>query len=351
VFEVFATTDQRLPLSRVAAHAARAEALGCDGLCLPEAVHDGLLAAGAALAATTRLRVATAVVVAFARSPMALAMAAWDLAEASGGRFELGLGPQVRGNLEGRYGVAWAAPAPRMREYVGAVRAAFASFQTGAPLRFEGSHYRLSRLQPFFRPDPLPAGARIPILLGAIGPAMTALAGELADGLLTHPTSSAPRLLREAVRPRLAHGAARGARDAAALVVAASPLVAAGRDAAAVSRAREWARRLLGFLFSTPAYAPSLAAFGWEERGARLHRLSREGRWDAMAAEIDDALLDAFVPSATWDELPAELARRYDGLAGRLCLPLPEDPADDAAFAVAIARLRARAVPGAGGAP
>src|SRR5690606_38788092 len=111
VFEVFATTSERLPLARVGAHAVRAEALGCDGLCVPEAVHDGLLAAAVALAATTRLRVATAVVVAFARSPMALAMAAWDLAEASGGRFELGLGPQVRGNVEGRYGVAWSAPA------------------------------------------------------------------------------------------------------------------------------------------------------------------------------------------------------------------------------------------------
>src|SRR5690606_8132315 len=250
----------------------------------------------------------------------------------------------------GRYGVAWSAPAPRMREYVGAVRAAFASFQTGAPLRFEGSHYRLSRLQPFFRPDPLPDGARIPILLGAIGPAMTALAGELADGLVTHPTRSAPRLLREAVQPRLAHGAARAGRDPATVLVAASPLVAAGRDAAAVSRARERARRLLGFLFSTPAYASSLAAFGREARAATLHRLSREGRWDAMAGEIDDALLDVFVPSATWDALPDELARRYGGLARRLCLPLPDDPADDPAFAAAVARLRSGVAPGAGGA-
>ena len=341
MFEVFATMDQRLPLSRVAAHAARAEALGCDGLSVPEAVHDGLLAAAAALRATTRIRVGTGVLVAFARSPMAVALAAWDLAEASNGRFELGLGSQVRGNVEGRYGVAWTAPVPRMREYVGALRAIFTSFQTGAPLRYGGEHYRLARLQPFFRPEPL-AEARIPILLGAIGPAMTSLAGEVADGLITHPTSSAPRALRELMRARLARGAAKAGRDLADVTVAASPLVAAGRDAAAVSRGRAAARQLLGFLFSTPAYWPSLALFGWQERGEALHRLSREGRWDAMAAEIDDAMLDAFVPTASYDALGDELSARYSGLAGRLCLALPDDPADDGAFAAVVAGLRGR---------
>jgi probable F420-dependent oxidoreductase len=339
VFEVFATVDQRWPLDRVEAHARRAEALGCDGLCVPEAVHDGLLAAQTALRATTRLRVATAVLVAFARSPMATAMAAWDLAQLSGGRFELGLGPQVRGNLEGRYGVAWAPPAPRMREYVGALRAIFHAFQTGAPLRFEGRYHRLTRLQSFFRPDPLP-GPGIPILLGAIGPAMTALAGEVADVLLTHPTHSAPRVLRELVQPRLAQGAARAAREPGRVRLAASPLIATGADAAAVSRARESARSLLGFLFSTPAYAPCLELFGWQERGRRLHAMSRKGRWGEMAGVIDDAMLDALVPSAPYTELARVLHAWYAGSAQRLCLPLPDHPEDDAAFAKLIERLR-----------
>ena len=319
MFQVFATTDQRLSLSRVPSHAERAEVLGCDGLLVPEAVHDGLLAAAAALRATTRLRVGTRVLLAFPRSPMAVALAAWDLAEASGGRFELGLGSQVRGNLEGRYGVAWTAPVPRMREYVGALRAIFASFQSGAPLRYEGEHYRLARLQPFFRPEPL-AAPGIPIFLGAIGPAMTSLAGEVADGLLTHPTSSAPRALRELARPKLARGAARAGREPVGVAIAAS--------------------QLLGFLFSTPAYWPSLALFGWRERGEALHRLSREGRWDAMAAEIDDAMLDAFVPTAPYGALADELAARYAGLAQRICLPLPDDSADDGAFSALVARLR-----------
>jgi probable F420-dependent oxidoreductase len=268
-----------------------------------------------------------------------VAVAAWDLAETSGGRFELGLGSQVRGNVEGRYGTPWTPPVPRMREYVGALRAIFDAFQNGTPLRFEGAHYRFARLQPFFRPEPL-ARPEIPIALGAIGPAMTALAGEVADALVTHPTNSTPRYLREIVLPRIARGVARARRDAAAVVLIASPLVATGRDAAGVARAREGVRQLLAFLYSTPAYWPSLALFGWQERGEALHRASREGQWEAMAAHVDDAMLDAFAPSAIHAELPGVLRAWYSGLARRLCLPLPEDPADDAAVSALVAELR-----------
>jgi len=331
--------DQRLPLSRVAAHAQRAEALGFDGLSVPEAVHDGLLGAAAALRATTRLRVATGVLVAFPRSPMAVAMAAWDLAEASGGRFELGIGSQVRGNVEGRYGGTWTAPAPRMRDYVGALRAIFDAFQNGTPLAFESAHYRFRRLQPFFRPEPL-AQPGVPIALGAIGPAMTALAGEVADALVTHPTNSAPRHLREIVVPRIARGAARSGRDPSALALVASPLLATGRDAAAVAAAREQVRQLLAFLYSTPAYWPSLALFGWQERGEALHRASRESKWETMPAHVDDAMLDALAPCAVHAELGALLRTGYGGLAQRLCLPLPDDPADDAAMARIVAGLQ-----------
>jgi probable F420-dependent oxidoreductase len=339
MFRVWATTDQRLPLSAVADHARRVERLGYDGLLVPEAVHDGLLAAGAALAATERLRVATGVLVAFPRSPMAVAVAAWDLQEASGGRFELGLGSQVRGNVEGRYSTPWSAPVPRMREYVNALRAIFARWQDGTPLAFEGEHYRFTRMQPFFDPGPLPSGPP-PIWLGAVGPAMTALVGEVADGLLTHPTNSSPRYLREVARPRLARGATRAGRDEAAVGVRASPLVATGPDAAAVAERREWARGLLGFLYSTPSYWPSLELFGWKERGEALREHTRAGRWGAMTALVDDAMLDAFVPSGTHDEIVDVLGRAYGGWCGELTFPLPDDPADDAALAPVLARLR-----------
>jgi probable F420-dependent oxidoreductase len=340
VFRVYATMDQRMPLSQVAGHARRAEALGYDGLAVPEAVHDGLAAATAALLATTRLTVATSVLVAFPRSPMAVAHAAWDLQEASAGRFELGLGSQVRGNIEGRYSTAWSPPVPRMREYVQSLRAIFERWQHGTPLHFEGEHYRFTRMQPFFDPGPL-EHPDLPIFLGGVGPGMIALAGEVADGLVTHPTNTAPRYLREVVVPRIAKGAARVGRDAASVALMVSPLVASGATPTDAKRAREERRGLLGFLFSTPAYARSLELFGWSECGERLHALSREGRWQEMSALVSDAMLDAFVPTAPYSEIADLLRDWYAGLADRIAFPMPDDPARDAEAGRAIERLRA----------
>lgn len=339
MFSVYATMDQRLPLSQVGAHAQRAEALGYDGLAVPEAVHDGLLAAAIALQATTRLRVATSVLVAFPRSPMTVAHATWDLQEASGGRFALGLGSQVKGNIVGRYSTPWSAPVPRMREYVQSLRAIFDAWQNGTALRFEGVHYRFTRMQPFFNPGPLACPA-MPIFLGGIGRTMTALAGEVADGLMTHPTNTSPRYLREVVRPQLAKGAARSGRDAATVKVMVSPLIATGSSLAAVQSARENARQLLAFLYSTPVYRPSLELFGWSERGEQLHQLSRAGRWSEMASLVSDEMLDVLVPSAPYAEIAAELTAWYGGLTDWIVLPMPADPAHDREVAAVVGRLR-----------
>jgi probable F420-dependent oxidoreductase len=338
--KVYANTGQRVPLRDIAAHAARAEAMGYDGLNLPEAVHDGIVAATLALQATARIRVATSVLVAFTRSPMVLAMAAHDLQTYSGGRFELGLGAQVRGNVEDRYGAAWSPPVERMREVVAAIRATFACWQDGAPLRFEGEHYRLTRMQPFFQPERID-GATSPIVLGAVGPRMIALAGEVADGLVTHPTNSHPRYLREVIRPRLAAGAQRSGRGDALPPLRVAPVCATGRDDAAVRRQREEKRKSLAFLYSTPAYWPSLDLFGWKERGEELHRRTREGRWQEMSELVTDEMLDRFVPSAPYADLPDVLREWYGGLADTLVFPMPDDPADDREAARAIARLSA----------
>jgi probable F420-dependent oxidoreductase len=329
-----------MTLAEVGAHARRAESLGYSGLNVPDAVHDGLLLAQAALAATARLRVAISVLVAFPRSPMSVAHAAWDLQALSGGRFELGLGSQVRGNIVGRYSTSWAPPVPRMREYVRALQAIFDCWQNGTRLAFEGEHYRFTRMQPFFDPGPLERGGPPRLHLGAIGPSMTALAGEVADGLMCHPTNSSPRYLREVALPRLARGAARSGRDPRSLVLMAAELVATGRDAAAVARAREGIRQLFGFLFSTPAYWPSLELYGWQDLGERLRTMSREGRWAEMAPQIDDAMLDVLVPAAPHAEIADLLRERQAGLGTRITFPLPEDVADEPAARAAIEALR-----------
>lgn len=194
--------------------------MGYDGLFVPDAVHDGFLLAALALAATSRIRVGISVLVAFPRSPINVALAAWDLQRMSGGRFELGLGTQVKQNVEDRYSARWLPPAAGMKEYVGALRAIFRSFRNPRePLNFVGEYYRFTRLQPFFNPGPIDA-PDVPIMLGAVRPKMLAAAGEVADGLHTHPANSSVRYLREVILPIVAAGdgkACRRARAAAPL--------------------------------------------------------------------------------------------------------------------------------------
>jgi len=331
--------DQRTPLSAVAAHARRAEALGYDGLAVPDAVHDAIAAATIALDATTRLRVATSVLVAFPRSPMTVAVAAWDLQEMSGGRFELGLGSQVRGNIVGRYSTTWAAPVPRMREYVAVLRAIFACWQDDVPLTFEGEHYQITRMQPFFKPDPI-EHPDIPIYLGGMKPNMLALAGEVSDGLMTHPTNSAPRYLRETIRPRIAAGAARTGRDAEKIGLMVCPLTITGPNADVVAAERERTRQLLTFLYSTPAYWPSLELFGWKDRGEALHALTREGKWDEMAGIVDDEMLAALAPSADYANIAQVLDDWYGDVCNWLTFPMSDDESHDAATARVITELQ-----------
>ncbi len=337
---VYASIDDvRLPLGGYPALAKRAERLGFDGLLVPEAVNDGILAALLALEHTERLEVLTGVVVAFARSPMLLAQDAWGLAQLSGGRFVLGLGPQVKGNVERRFGMPWSAPAPRMRDYLGGLRAIFACWQEGTPLHYESASYTLTRMQPFFCPPPL-ENPGIPIALGAIGPRMTELAGEVADKVLTHPTNAGPAYLREVMKPALARGAKRTGRDPDAVELIASPLVATGPDAAAVAAEREAAREVLTFTFSTPAYWPTLEHHGWGEVGRRLLQKTREGDWAGMQGLVSDAMLDALVPSAPYEGIAPLIAERYGGLAAGISLRMPRDSDGDSAFAAVVAKLR-----------
>ncbi len=329
--------DVDLALSDVPAFARRAEALGYGGLCVPEAVHDGTLVALLALEHTTSLHVLTGVLVAFARSPMLVAQNAWDLQRMSGGRFELGLGSQVRGNIVGRFGMPWAPPAPRMRDYVRALRAIFECWQTEGPLHFESEHYRLTRMQPFFQPGPLETRA-IPIAMGAVNPRMTKVAGEVADVLLTHPTNSAPRYLREITRPALDAGANESGREPVRLIV--SPLVATGPEERDVASEQERIRELLCFLYSTPAYWPTLVHHGWGEVGEELHRLSREGRWEAMRGAITEEMLAQLVPAAPFDAIVDVVREWYGDVADGVVLRMPADSAQDGAFGAVVKALR-----------
>jgi probable F420-dependent oxidoreductase len=336
--KVTATMGADLALRDVGAHARRVEALGYDMLSVPEARHEGTLAAFAALASTSTIRVGTGVLVAFARSPMLAAQAAWDLQAFSRGRFELGLGTQIKGNIVGRFGMPWSAPAARLRDYVGAVRACFDTFQNGTPLDYQSDAYTLKRMQPFFNPGPLECPPPA-ILMGAVGPLMTRSVGEVGDAMQTHPTNSEARYLREVTRPRLDEGLRRAGRDAHIELVA-GPLIATGPTREAVEAELRAARETLVFTLSTPAYWPALEHHGWIEVGHRLREYTRAGRWQEMDALVPDEIIAAFVPAGTYDEIAEILLDQYAEVADRILFPVPVDPENDDAAREAIDRLR-----------
>lgn len=339
--KVYAGMDPALPLADVGPYAQRVEALGFDGLHVPETVHDVFTMALPALMTTSRIVVRTSVALAFVRSPMLTAYAAWDLQRLSGGRFQLGLGTQIRPNIVERYGMPWSEPAARLRDYVGAVQAAFDAFASGTAPRYESSSYRLTRLQPYFNPGPIDVPSP-PIWLGGVNRRVCTLAGEVAAGFVTHPTNSAPRYLEQVCLPALAEGATRAGRTLQDLELVVGTPVITGATAASVAQERERQRGLLAFLYSTPAYARTLEIYGWADTGEALREMTRQGRWADMPSLVTDEMLDTLVPEAPYDQLADVLAARYGDVASGVVLHPPADPAHEPLVRAAIEALHAR---------
>jgi probable F420-dependent oxidoreductase len=326
--QVCASLDRQLPLAELPPLVRRLESLGVDAVHVPETVHDSLAVALVAVQHTRRVVVRTAVTLAFVRSPTLVAYAAWDLRVLSEGRFELGLGSQVRQNVEDRYGMPWTEPTSRMRDYVEALHTLFAAFQSGGPVHHAGEHYKITRLQPYFNPGPCQHGPP-PVWLGAVNAGMCRVAGELAAGVITHPTNSTPEHLADVIRPAL------GDRK----LLASTP-VATGPDPAAVQAERERQRRLLAFLYSTPSYRPQLQRLGWPELQEELAALTRSGEWETLPSVLTDEHLDVLLLSATYAELPDRVRERFDGLVDGVVLPAAALLQDEKAAATAVAALR-----------
>lgn len=302
--------DSYLPpasLGNVAVVAARAERLGFDGLFSAETAHDPYLPLSLAAAAAPGLELGTAIALAFPRSPMVTAQTAWDLAALTGGRFILGLGTQVKAHITRRFSAEWSAPVPRLAEYVLALRAIWNSFQTGEPLRFEGEHYRLTLLTPFFDPGPI-AHPEVPVAIAGVGPFLARMAGEVCDGFHVHPFHSV-RYLDEVLLPAIGVGAAAAGRSLADVPRFASVFVITGDDEEAASM-RESARRQIAFYASTPTYHGVLDVHGWDF-GRALIAMSKRGEWGRMAEVVTDEVLDEVAVTAPPDRLGAAIRDRY----------------------------------------
>jgi probable F420-dependent oxidoreductase len=249
---------------------------------------------------------------------MTLANAGWDLQAVTGGRFTLGLGSQIRPHIEQRFSMPWSRPADRMRELVLGIRAIWDTWQHGTPLDFRGEFYTHTRMVPAFDPGPSEHGAP-PILLGAVGPAMTAVAGEVADGVLVHPVNTRRSLL-ELTLPALARGAARAGRPLGDLEVVCVTIVVTGRDEREMTRSREAVRSQLAFYGTTPAYQPVFELHGYGGLHPELRSLARDGRWDEMGALIDDELIETIAVVGEPHEIAGKVRRRLEGISDSVSL-------------------------------
>ena len=310
-----------LDIARVGEDARRAEELGYDGVITEETKEDPYIVMALAAEATNRLSLATAVAVAFPRSPTITAHSAWTLQKLSRGRFTLGLGSQVKGHIERRFGMKWSAAGPWLRDYVRAVRAVWDCWQNGTKLDFESEHYRLNLMVPLFAPGPI-EHPQIPIQLAAVNPFMCQVAGEVADGIRAHPIAT-PRYIREVMLPGAKKGAAKAGRDLSQFSMCVMPLVATAKSKAMLREAIGDVRARIAFYASTPAYLAAFETQGHGETAKKLHELSRAQRWEEMPALVGDEMLDAYAVIGTYDEIADKLKARFAGLATHLEFRLP----------------------------
>src|ERR1700761_1612231 len=271
-------------LRTTAAAAIQAEADGYDGVLTMENKHDPFLAHAIAAVNTDRIELGTSVAIAFPRSPMVVANACWDLQNASQGRFVLGIGPQIRPHNEKRFSVKWTAPAPRLREYVHALRAIWRSWQPGEKLDFRGEHYTFTLMPPYFMP-PSTGQRMVPITLAAVGEHSLRLAGEVADGIRLHGFCT-KRYVQEVIMPRLEEGMARTGRSRTHFEITGGGFVATGKDAAETAKMFEIVRGRVAFYGSTPGYWPGLELHGLGDLGRELNAMSKAGKWDEMPSRI-----------------------------------------------------------------
>jgi probable F420-dependent oxidoreductase len=297
---------------------ARIEELGFDSVGAVETRHDPFVQSAVMIEHTRRVEVMTTIAVAFARTPMLLAYAAHDLNSLSGGRFILGLGSQTKAHIVRRFAMPWSQPAERMREMIRATHAIWDNWYDGKPLAFDGQFYSHTLMTPNFTPTDIEHG-RPPIHLAAVGPHMTEVAAELAQGLICH-SFTTERYVREVTLPAIEASLARHGRKRGDFEITGTQFIATGHDDKTLAKAVITAKRQIAFYGSTPAYMGVLEMHGWGDLHRELHRLSKRGEWEEMGRLIDDDVLNTFAIVGPPKQAAAELKRRFEGVFDRVSL-------------------------------
>ena len=304
-------------LAELADAARRAELAGAEVVWVPELHRSATISAAAIAQATTRAQVGTAIALAFTRSPMVTALEALDLDELSGGRFVLGLGTGVQRLNEDWHNARWGKPVGHLRETVRNVRHFVANATSGAEMALEGE-FEPMRIRGYERPFPV-ARAEIPIYLAAMGPAMTRLAGRIADGWISHELCS-PRYLSERVLPEIDAGLAQAGRGRCEIELVVSACCSVDPDPQVATRR---VAGLVGFYASVRTYADFFEFHGLGEAQQRVIEAFRSGRGaDYLAEAVGDEMVDALTLNGDPDRV-AEQVAAYEGVADAVKLSPP----------------------------
>jgi len=313
-------------LPKVPEAARKAEAAGFDGLWTAETSHDPFLPLVLAAEHTDGIELGTSIAVAFARNPMLLANIGYDLQAYSGGRFILGLGSQIKPHITKRFSMEWSSPAARMREMISAVRAIWDCWNNGTKLDFRGDFYTHTIMTPFFNPGPNPHGDP-KVMIAAVGPLMTEVAGEVCDGMLVHGFTT-EAYLREVTIPAIARGREKAGKTMEGFELSYPGFVVTGTSEEQMSEAAQGVRQQIAFYGSTPAYRGVLDHHGWGELQTELNGLSKQGKWVEMGELIDDEMLNTFAVVGEPKEIAAEIKSRYADVVDRVSFyaPYESDP-------------------------
>ncbi|MGI9326943.1 MAG: TIGR03617 family F420-dependent LLM class oxidoreductase [Pseudomonadales bacterium] len=302
-------------LNKVAAEAKEIEAMGYSGIMTAETSHDPFFPLLVAAQNTEKVDLMTSIAVAFARTPMTLANIGHDLNAVSNGRFVLGLGSQIRAHITKRFSMPWSSPAARMREFILAMRAIWANWYEGTPLEFTGKFYTHTLMTPFFTPTDTEFGAPR-VFLAAVGPMMTEVAGEVADGVIIHAFTT-EKYLRETTLPALERGFAKAGKQRSDFEISYPVFVCTGNSEEELAEAKVATQRQIAFYGSTPAYKPVLDSIGVGELQPELNTLSKQGRWVEMGDLISDDIMQAFAVVGEPKDIPGQITSRYGDLVDR----------------------------------
>ena len=308
-------------LGAAATQAHEAENAGYDGVWSAETAHDPFLSLAIAAERTERVRAwhrYRSGVRAHPDDNRYRRLGSQPLLQ---GRFLLGLGSQIKPHIEKRYSMPWSHPAPRMREFISAMRAIWACWQDDIKLDFRGDFYTHTLMTPFFNPGPNEYGAP-KVFLAAVGTGMTRVAGEVADGMLVHGFTT-ERYFREVTLPALEGGLAVSGRRRADFQLSYPAFVVTGNSEDQLAVADAATRKQIAFYPSTRAYRLVLDTHGWGDLQPELNILSKRGEWDEMGMRISDEMLETFAVKGSPDEIPSLLQRRFGDVIDRLRLYMP----------------------------